>query len=114
MAEHVLQGQPDIILTLRRSARARRITLRISSLDGRVTLTLPKHVAERDALDFAREKEPWIRKHLAARVEEVSVGFGTLLPVEGRDRIVTEGGGRAVRMDAEPLAVPGRLTHKSR
>ncbi|MBY5934691.1 M48 family metallopeptidase [Tateyamaria omphalii] len=108
MAERVLQGQPDIILTLRRSARARRITLRISSLDGRVTLTLPKHVAEREALEFAREKEPWIRKHLEARVEDVRVDIGTVLPVEGLGRRIVEGAGRTVRLTDETLAVPGR------
>lgn len=107
MAERVLQGQPDIVLTLRRSARARRITLRISSLDGRVTLTLPKTVTERDALDFAREKESWIRKHLSARVEDVAVGFGVTLPVEGAAREVVPGTGRAVRLTADTLAVPG-------
>ncbi|WP_147110317.1 M48 family metallopeptidase [Tateyamaria sp. syn59] len=108
MAERVLQGQPDIVLTLRRSARARRITLRISSLDGRVTLTLPTHVAEREALAFARQKEPWIRKHLAARVEDVRVGYGVALPVEGRDRTVVAGSGRAVCLGDEALAVPGQ------
>ncbi|KIC51844.1 SprT family zinc-dependent metalloprotease [Tateyamaria sp. ANG-S1] len=107
MAERVLQGQPDIVLTLRRSARARRITLRISSLDGRVTLTLPRHVAEREALEFARQKEPWIRKHLDARVEDVCVARGTVLPVEGQGRTVVEGAGRSVRLGDETLAVPG-------
>ena len=32
-----------------------------------MTLTLPRRVPEGDALDFAREKEEWIRKHLEAR-----------------------------------------------
>ena len=47
MKDPVLPGNPPIPLTLRRSARARRISLRISQLDGRVTLTLPKRLAER-------------------------------------------------------------------
>ncbi|WP_299048590.1 SprT family zinc-dependent metalloprotease [uncultured Tateyamaria sp.] len=107
MAQRVLQGPPDIVLTLRRSARARRITLRISSLDGRVTLTLPQHVPEREAIAFAREKEPWIRKHLAARVEDVAVRLGVRLPVEGRDREIVPGAGRAVQVQGDRLAVPG-------
>ncbi|MEM8655591.1 MAG: SprT family zinc-dependent metalloprotease [Pseudomonadota bacterium] len=107
MARQVLQGQPDIELTLRRSARARRITLRISSLDGRVTLTLPAHVAEREALDFARQKEPWIRKHLAARVEDVAVQLGGVLPVEGQMCTLVAGNGRAVQLTEETIAVPG-------
>ncbi|WP_299744464.1 SprT family zinc-dependent metalloprotease [uncultured Tateyamaria sp.] len=107
MAERVLQGRPDIVLTLRRSTRARRITLRISSLDGRVTLTLPTYVAEREALDFARQKELWIRKHLAARVEDVIVGAGTRLPVEGQQRSIAQGTGRRVVMTDDALLVPG-------
>lgn len=107
MAERVLQGHPDIVLTLRRSARARRITLRISSLDGRVTLTLPNHVAEREALDFALQKEAWIRKHLEARVEDVTVTTGTCLPVEGQFRSIAQGTGRRVCMTDDALLVPG-------
>ena len=107
MAERVLQGQPDIVLTLRRSARARRITLRISSLDGRVTLTLPNNVPEADALVFARQKEPWIRKHLSARAEDVAVGLGVSLPIEGVWREIVPGRTRAVRLKDDWLEVPG-------
>ncbi|MDA7967110.1 MAG: M48 family peptidase, partial [Ruegeria sp.] len=45
MGRHALPGQPPVPLTLRKSARARRISLRISQLDGRVTLTYPQGVA---------------------------------------------------------------------
>lgn len=114
MAERVLQGQPDIVLTLRRSARARRITLRISSLDGRVTLTLPNHVHEREAMDFARQKEPWIRKHLSARMEDIPVAFGVALPVDGNMREIVPGRGRAVRLADDVLEVPGRPDAVSR
>ena len=34
----VLPGPPPLDITLRRSARARRFSLRVSALDGRVTL----------------------------------------------------------------------------
>ncbi|WP_299652102.1 M48 family metallopeptidase [uncultured Tateyamaria sp.] len=107
MAERVLQGQPDIVLTLRRSARARRLTLRISSLDGRVTLTLPQHVPEHEALAFAREKEAWIRKHLSDRVEDVAVRVGISLPVEGAAFEIVPGRGRTVRLSEGALEVPG-------
>ena len=48
MAQHVLPGNPPVKITLRRSSRARRISLRVSRLDGRVTLTLPRY-PQRDA-----------------------------------------------------------------
>lgn len=107
MSERVLQGHPDIVLTLRRSARARRITLRISSLDGRVTLTLPQRVPEGEAMDFARHKEPWIRKHLAAQSAQIPVGFGCQLPIAGKICTVLPGSGRTVKLDDAELRVPG-------
>ena len=67
MADHVLPGAPPVALTLRRSGRARRISLRISQLDGRVTLTLPTGVREVEALEFAASKADWIRGHLDKR-----------------------------------------------
>ncbi|WP_299138803.1 M48 family metallopeptidase [uncultured Tateyamaria sp.] len=108
MAEHVLQGDPDIPLTLRRSARARRITLRISQLDGRVTLTAPNAVPTNEALAFAHQKEQWIRKHLEARPGEVRVTVGAVLPVEGVPRRIDPGRGHTVKMTDDALLVPGR------
>lgn len=107
MTENSLPGDPPIPLILRRSAQAKRISLRISQLDGRVTLTLPKRVPEREALQFAYEKEGWIRKHLAARGDDVAVGIGTLLPVGGQMYEVVAGSGRRVQFEGGRVAVPG-------
>lgn len=107
MSDVFLSGDPPIPLILRRTARARRISLRISQLDGRVTLTMPAKLAEREALDFARSKEGWIRKHLGARGVEVSVGLGAQIPVGGQLLTVTAGSSRRVEILPESLAVPG-------
>ncbi|MCX7566652.1 SprT family zinc-dependent metalloprotease [Sulfitobacter sp. F26169L] len=103
---HIL-GNPPIPLILRRSARAKRISLRISQLDGRVTLTMPKRLAEREAMDFARSKESWIRKHLEARGEDVVVGEGTELPLGGRMYRVSAGVGKRVQITPDGIFVPG-------
>ncbi|MEX0304786.1 MAG: M48 family metallopeptidase [Leisingera sp.] len=107
MAEHHLPGDPPVPLTLRRSARARRISLRISSLDGRVTLTLPKSLPEHAALAFAEEKADWIRSHLKKHPEAVEAGFGAVLPVDGQDRVIERAEGRRIQLDAGRIAVPG-------
>ena len=107
MSDPVLPGDPPIPLILRRSARAKRISLRISQLDGRVTLTLPRRLAEREALEFARSKEVWIRKHLDARGADVPVGLGVELPVGGQLLQVVAGRGRRVQIGAGAIAVPG-------
>lgn len=107
MSSHVLQGDPDIPLILRPSARARRITLRVSQVDGRVTITLPRHVAEREALAFAAQKEAWIRKHLNGRVTTVRMAPGAVLPVAGQEVTLDFGPGRSVRLEDTRLLVPG-------
>ncbi|MEM6373274.1 MAG: SprT family zinc-dependent metalloprotease [Pseudomonadota bacterium] len=107
MAERVLQGDPDITLTLRRSARARRLTLRISRVDGRVTLTLPTRTSEREALAFAREKHAWICKHLEDWEAPAVVGLGSDVPVQGEMCRIVPGQGRAVTYVPGFLQVPG-------
>lgn len=107
MTQHFLSGEPPIALILRRSARARRISLRVSRLDGKVTLTLPKQVSEREALDFARSKEDWLRRNLANRPEDVLVAHGSEVPFQGDMLPVLSGQGRSVSMTDEGFQVPG-------
>ena len=107
MGQHLLPGNPPIPVALRRSARARRISLRVSSLDGRVTLTVPRGVRDSEALAFAREKEGWLRAQLARQPGQVTVGHGVEIPVEGRPLLVAPGHGRSVREEDGRLLVPG-------
>ncbi|MDU8927843.1 SprT family zinc-dependent metalloprotease [Alisedimentitalea sp. MJ-SS2] len=108
MTRHVLPGDPPVELVLRRSARARRISLRVSGADGRVTLTMPKGASEREALEFAAEKADWLRGHLDKRPDEVSVGIGAELPFRGSVLRVMPGTGRAVVLREGEIAVPGK------
>ncbi|WP_127112937.1 M48 family metallopeptidase [Shimia sediminis] len=108
MSQHFLPGSPPIPVVLRRSARARRISLRVSRLDGRVSLTLPQGVPEREGLSFVREKETWIRGQLAQRPEQVVVSLGQEILVEGRPLLIAPGTGRSVQVDAGRLLVPGQ------
>lgn len=107
MGHHVLPGNPPIPVHLRRSARARRISLRVSGLDGRVVLTMPPHVPEAEALDFVQEKAGWIRGHLAQQPEVQPVGPGTELPVEGKMLRIIQVPGRRVVQEGDQLGVPG-------
>ncbi|CAD0186341.1 hypothetical protein RUESEDTHA_03249 [Ruegeria sp. THAF57] len=106
MGDHALPGTPPVPLTLRKSARARRISLRISQLDGRVTLTYPQGVPEAEALNFARMKEDWIRQHLEDRPELSVVQFGQSIPVEGVARRIVPASGRRVQLGTDEIAVP--------
>lgn len=97
-----LAGDPAIELVLRCSPRARRITLRVSSLDGRVTVTRPRGVSERAALDFADAKRRWIRARLDQRIAPRAVTMDATLPVLGIDRHVRPGRGG---LEADALRV---------
>lgn len=103
----VLPGSPPVEITLRRSARARRFSLRVSRLDGRVTLSLPLRARETEAMAFAREQEGWIRRTLAALPQQAGVGIGTALPVEGRMLTLAPQTGRGVRIAGDALLVGG-------
>ncbi len=102
-----LQGDPEIDVTLRRSPRARRMTLRVSRLDGRVTLTVPRGVAEAEMWAFVDARRDWIAKHLATQVPHTHVRLGAMLPVLGEARRVVAGQGRRVRLTDTEIAVPG-------
>jgi predicted metal-dependent hydrolase len=60
----VLPGLPDVPVLLRRSAQARRLNLRVSGLDGRVSLTLPHSLPLAEGLAFLHSKEEWLRAAL--------------------------------------------------
>lgn len=107
MAETLEIGTPPIIVTLKKSARARRFSLRISNVDGAVSLTMPKRAALRDALAFAQDHEGWIRKHLGKRPQQIVPTFGGTILLDGIEAPITLGTGRQVRFDAGVLYVPG-------
>ena len=103
----VLPGSPPVEVTLRRSARARRFSLRVSRLDGQVTLSLPQSAREAEALSFLRAQEGWLRAALARMPRQISIGMGSVLPVEGRLLMLTPGAGRSLRVVDDSLIVPG-------
>lgn len=108
MGQHILDGNPPVAIILRKFTRAKRISLRISQLDGRVTLTLPRHVSEAEGIAFAREKQTWLRGHLENRGEDQTIALGASLPIEGVDRELVAGANKRVVLDSATLQVPGK------
>ena len=101
-----LPGQMGVSLILRRSARARRFSLRVSRLDGRVTLSMPLHARESEALAFAALQADWIRRAQAGAAAPVQVGFGSVIPFAGRALTLTPANLRAPRAEDGLLLVP--------
>tara|TARA_R110002110_G_scaffold152752_15_gene345661 strand:- start:3839 stop:4525 length:687 start_codon:yes stop_codon:yes gene_type:complete len=109
----LLPGLPAVDVTLRRSARARRLSLRVSRLDGRVTLSMPTHAREAEAMAFLRAQEDWIRRALSNVVPGDLVGMGAQILVEGRLLTVTPGKGRSPVVEGDHLLVPGDVARVS-
>jgi predicted metal-dependent hydrolase len=106
MGHHLLAGNPPIEVSLRRSARARRLSLRISRLDGRVTLTLPKGVAEREGIQFLATREAWLRDHLGRIAAEERPAIGSMVPFLGKPLPVAAGAVRGPVLRDGALLVP--------
>ena len=101
-----LPGPPPLTVRLKRSARARRLSLKVSRLDGAVTLTLPRRAALRTALAFLNERRGWLVEALEGLEGPEQVGPGTLLPVEGTALRVTPAKLRSARIEGAQLMVP--------
>jgi len=110
MGEHLLPGNPPIAVDVRHSARARRLSLRISRRDGRVTLTLPRGMAVREGMAFAVEREEWLRRNLAeiraTLVEEVPLAFGGTVPFRGEAVRLVPGAVRGPVLREGELVLP--------
>ncbi|RKS43505.1 hypothetical protein BDE18_2302 [Paracoccus pantotrophus] len=98
----------DIPVTLRRSARARRMTLRVVRAGGEVVLTLPSRASLSDGRAFAESRTEWLRQTRAGMRPLCAVEHGALLPVEGRPRRIVPHDGRRVELSDALLLVPQR------
>ena len=103
MEQFTLSG---IDIALRRSSRARRLSLRVSSLDGRVTMTVPTSVSLRAARGFAEEKADWIAKAVGRCHDPVEIEPGAQIPIEGVFYQIAHGAGRRARLENTTLLLP--------
>ncbi|MBU2991760.1 SprT family zinc-dependent metalloprotease [Octadecabacter sp. 1_MG-2023] len=106
MSVLILDGNPPVEVVLRRSARARRLSLRISRLDGRATLTLPNRVPEREGMAFLREREDWLRKHLDAIEPEQLIQIGGTVPYLGQELPLIAGDVKRAKLSDGALMLP--------
>jgi hypothetical protein len=107
MGQMILDGDPPLSIKLKRHQRARRLSLRVSRLDGVVTMTIPQWAREREAQAFAREKEDWIRRQLQAGHASIEPRVGGRVLFRGAEVPIMAGGGRSVRFHDGCIHVPG-------
>ena len=92
----------------RRSARARRISLRIDPREGSVVVTLPTRAARSAGKALVMDHAGWIAERLARLPCAAPFADGALFPVNGVPvRIAHVPGMRGVRLDGGVLEVGG-------
>jgi predicted metal-dependent hydrolase len=84
------------------------MSLRVSNLNGQVTLTLPKNVGEATARAFVNDKRDWLARAVAGVPSARVVGLGGEIDYEGRRLQIRMATGRSVRLsgDGAALLVP--------
>lgn len=107
MSRHTLNGNPPIEVSLRRSARAKRLSLRVSRLDGRVTLTLPKNARAQEGIAFLESKHAWLRSHLDQLAPIQPVAIGKQIMLRGQMTPIVQGTGKRVAIRDSCIEVPG-------
>ena len=102
-------GAHTRLLTVRRSALARRMRLAVDPRDGAVKLTLPRRAALAPALKWAESQRGWVERALAKLPAQEALGQGSVIPFEGGDLRIEwhSGGSRTVKRDGDRLIVGG-------
>ena len=102
-------GRP-VTLGIRRSARARRILLRIDRNARRAELVLPPGASVAEGRAFAEKKALWLRNRLALLPEGIPFAPGATVPVLGTDRLLVHApeARAGVVLDGSRLIVSGR------
>jgi predicted metal-dependent hydrolase len=76
-------GDSEIVLSVRRSARARRVMVRIHPVTFSVELVLPRRASLADGLRFAARQSHWIERRLKRLPPRVTLAEGALVPILG-------------------------------
>lgn len=92
---------------VRRSARARRLTLRLATGTGAATLTVPERVSEREIRRFLDAHGGWVANRRAALPPPLVPGAGDRLAVLGHDLLLAAGAGRRPILQDGTLHIPG-------
>lgn len=114
MSVHRLHGNPPIDVEIRKSARAKRLSLRVSRLDGRVTLTIPTRSPLREGIDFLQSREIWLRTHLIKLAPVAQVSAGGTVPYMGQELPIVAGEVKRTALRDGRLYVPDDVSAGAR
>lgn len=100
-------GHQELTVVVKRSARAKRLTLRVGRVDGKAHLTLPGRTPLREAEAFIARQAIWLAKAVAARPTTSRPAIGGTIPFRGEQLPLLQGSrGPAKRNDEGILCPP--------
>ena len=85
MKKIFLEDEPDLEIFLRQNSNSRRITLRISALDGKITLTGPNYLDFKEFKNFAESKKSWLKTKMKSFQRPIFVAEGIKIPIIGTE-----------------------------
>lgn len=96
-------------VVLRRTASAKRMTMRLAPDGSEVRITLPRWGRSVEALEFAARRKGWIAAQLAAVPEPVALGDGATVPYLGEQLVLRHDhtAPRKVRLERDSIHVGG-------
>lgn len=111
-------GGRDLPVCVKRSARARRLILRLDAATGSPVLTLPARTPLAHGDAFLRKNTGWLEARLERQAAGISFADGAVFPLRGSPCVIVHQGGRGlVRLEdngAPRLMVPGEADHLPR
>jgi len=91
MKKFFLNDEPDLEIFLRQNSNSRRITLRISALDGKITITGPNYLDLKEFKKFAESKKSWLKSKRQFFESPIFLSDGVKIPILGIDTKVSIG-----------------------
>ena len=85
MKKIFIKDHPDLEIFLRKNRNSRRITLRVSALDGKITITGPDCIDFKEFRKFAESKRSWLKSKKESFKPPIFVSEGTIIPILGVD-----------------------------
>ncbi|MEM8871528.1 MAG: SprT family zinc-dependent metalloprotease [Pseudomonadota bacterium] len=98
---------PPVTVTVKRSARARKLTLRVAVGTGDITLTAPVSTSDTELSRFLTAKAGWIEARRDALPDCIEPNPGDVLTLFGEDVTLQAAKGRRVKRQGTTLLVPG-------
>ena len=105
----LLLADREVPMTVRRSARAKRIMLRFEAASGAVVLVLPRRASLAEGLRFAQSKDRWVARRLESLPPSVRFADGETIPVLGQSREIvwSPGASRTIALVGERIETGG-------